>query len=143
MAFALTERTVNDPVNGVRAWSATLTASDFNAAAVYDNAVTTKANPLLEHLREYGTNLLIKEVHVLYTGAAGGVVLKPMIYTSAGGRAYLAAQMTAYATDHCEWLGLFIPVKFGPEIYHYLVSVVPVGYAATDDMVITLHGEVW
>ena len=144
MAFALNERTISEPVNGVRRFSAKLTAEDFNAAAVYDNAVTTKGNPLLEYLREFGTNLLIREVTVLYTGTYAGILVKPMVYTSASGRAYLEGKTTAVATEPLGWTGLFIPVRFA-EMYHYLVSVtIPTGtYAATDDMIMTIHGEVW
>ena len=142
MAFTLAGWSVSEPINGVRHFSAKLTAVNFNAAIVYDNAVTTKASPLLEVLREHGTNLIIRHLSVQIIGSASGVTIKPTVYTSDDGLAFLETHMTAYATDKCAWPGLHIPVRFA-ETYHYLLRMTLAGYAATDDMTVTIHGEVF
>jgi len=142
MAFSLAGWSVSDPIDGKRQFSARLTAVDFNTGTVYDNAVTTKASPLLEVLREHGENLLIKQVTASYEGAAAGRVIQPTIYTSDDGLAFLESQITVLNSDTCSWPGLHIPVRF-KEIYHYLFRVLVTNYAATDDMTVTIHGEVF
>ena len=142
MAFTLAGWSVSEPVNGVRHFSARLTAVDFAAGITYDNAVTTKASPLLEVLREHGTNLVIKHFSVQYIGDAPGMILQPTIYCSDDVYAYLETHYTLLATDKCSWSGLHIPVTF-KETYHYLFRVTVTGYAATDDMTVTIHGEVF
>ena len=142
MAFILAGWSVSEPINGVKQFSARLTAVNFAAGITYDNAVTTKPSPLLEVLREHGSNLLIKHFSVQYIGAAAGRILQPTIYTADDGLAFLETHITVLATDKCSWAGLHIPVRF-KEMYHYLFRMTVTNYAATDDMTVTVHGEVW
>ena len=142
MAFTLAGWSVSEPINGVKHFSAKLVAVNFNAGITYDNAVTTKASPLLEVLREHGTNLIIRHLSVQYIGAAGGILLQPTFYCSDDVLAFEETHQTAFATDKCAWPGLHIPVRFA-ETYHYLLRMTVTGYAATDDMTVTVHGEVW
>lgn len=93
-------------------------------------------------LSEFGSHLVVKHVTCQYIGAGPGILLQPTVYTSNDTYAFLRTQVTVLATDKCEWAGLHIPVTF-KKLYHYLMRVTVTGYAATDDITLTVHGEVF
>ena len=123
------------------AWSAMWAATNFNTTGPN----IPSCGELLGKVRKAGARtMLIDGLTIYYAGALPGVTVAPRLYGSPtnASRAYLEKKTTLSTTDALQWECYGFPMSVTEMLQKSSIGILDIaGYAATDDMTLTMWGR--